>query len=172
MSRYTPQVASALAGIPVLTNGQYEFSVGEMKPFSKTVPATSEKPEVTQWGIRTAIKVTATPEGDDDAVRFLNASIPHTLYMHGTSSSMNKQFAMAALGYTLNRENEFNERFPDDADGENYFVDVENNSVGTVWRECVGKRVCARVTSKPNQMPGREGDLQNMFNFFPYVEAE
>lgn len=166
MPRYTAPVAGELAGIPVLTNGEYEFTVGEMKPFEKEKPATDTKPAVTQFGIRTSLVVTHTPEDDEDAKKYLNKSIPHTLYMHGNSGSMNKQFAMAVLGYKANQEEEFNEKYPDDVDGNNWHVDTDEQSIGDAWKELAGKRVRAKVTSKVNPM--NTDQLQNQFSFYPF----
>ena len=164
MPRFTPAVANEVAGIPLLPRGEYAFSIGELKPFTRP----KQNPDGTStnmWGLQTSIKI--TDADSDEGKVFVGKTLPFSLYMHGKSGSMNKQFAMAAVGYTLKQEAEFNEAFPDDEDGENWHVDTDENSIGTAWKELIGKSVRANVTQRPNKQDPN-GALQNQFGWMPF----
>ena len=157
MGRFTPNLSAVTAGIPLLDKGQYAFSIGEMKPFSRV--SNRDGIDVTVWGVRTSIKVT---EGDSN----IGDTIPVSLYLHTEESEkMSKQFLLAAYGKNAsNRSDEadFNSQFTNEDD---WVVDDETGELGDVWKGCQGKLIRANVTQTINK---RDQSQQNQFRWLPF----
>jgi len=154
MPRFTPNLSNVSAGIPLLDRGEYEFLVGESKPFIRV----TEKDGVakTLWGVVTSLKVTS--EG-----AFKDKTIPWQMFMHTDASQpMIKQFLMAVYGFNKNNEADFNVKFNED----DYIVDTEDNILGDVWTGIAGKYVRANVVQKANKLDATQ--MQNQFSWFPF----
>lgn len=145
------------AGIPVLSAGDYEFTIGEKKPFARV---NDENKQV--FGVMYQL-VTTDEAGN-------TARIPHSLFMHNPESfPFVKRFLMSALGFDptdRTSEAEFNAQYSDsiwvEADYEGAEPTVKE--VGKVFEEVEGQKVAASARIVANK---QSGDPQNQFNFKP-----
>jgi hypothetical protein len=163
MPRFSPNMANESLSI-LLPRGEFEFSIGEGKPFSRN----KEKDGVTtvMWGVIYSLKVTGSTNSDEDSKKFIGKNIPLSLYMHGENTgNLNKQFAMAGHGFTPTTasETEFNAKFPSDDD---WYVDTEANAIGEGWKSLAGKRVRAIVDQKVNKNDATQ--MNNQFKWLPF----
>jgi hypothetical protein len=146
------------AGIVLLPKGDFEFAVKECKTFSRqsTDPNTQETKDV--YGVQYNLEVVG---GSDDS--FVGKTIPLQIYMHAGDAalSIGKRFIMASLGFALNAEAEFNEKYAD-AD---WSVDPEENFAGDIWQSVVGTRVAATTDQKPDKRDSSR--MNQVFNWRP-----
>jgi hypothetical protein len=160
-SRYAPDLTKATAGIPQLI-GDFEFKVNDVKTFKRTTtdPATQENKDV--YGIQYALQVT---EADEDNQKLLGKTIPLQLYMHvETTEGLNKRFIMAALGFPMNEEDDFNTKYAG-ADW-NYNPDEGTIPENAIWKQVVGTRIRATCTIKPDKKdPSRKNQ---QFDWKPF----
>jgi hypothetical protein len=158
MGRFSPNLSEVTAGIPLLDKGEYEFSIGEMKPFTRTKD--KEGIDVEIYGVRTSIKVL------EGSASNIGATIPMSFYLHSDESArIAKQFPAAANGFNVNvagQEAQFNEMFPDEDD---WSGDPETGELGDAWKSCQGKRIRANVTQTLNKLTQ---DLQNQYRWLPF----
>jgi hypothetical protein len=154
MPRYTADLSKANAGYVLLEKGDYEFTVGEPKTFyrSGTNQQTGEATE--SYGIQYPLTVVG---GDQDG-KNLNIQ----LYLHTDKSfGMAKKFVMAALGYSLDREKEFNADF----EGADWSFDTDTQEVGDIWTKAAGTRLAATADIVNDK---RNPERQNQqFNWRP-----
>jgi len=158
MPRYNPDLTRVQAGIPLLPKGDFEFSVNEGKTFSRqsTDPATQETKDV--YGIQYNLQVMS---GSDDS--FIGKIIPLQIYAHAGDAalSIGKRFVMAALGFALNDEANFNEKY---ADGDWNF-DTEDQILGDMWSSVIGTRVAASTDQKVDKRDHTR--MNQVFNWRP-----
>ena len=156
MGRFTFPIADVSAGQEVYPADTYSFEIAEVKGFVGKVPdADAAAAGKTQaHGVRGRVKIVT--EGPHKNKGFLNS-----LYMHNDASQqMTKRFVMAALGYAMSQEKEFNELYA----AKDWSYD-ENGEVGEVWRELTGKMITANVTVGINKL---RQEPQNNFAWVPY----
>lgn len=154
--RFSPNLSGVDAGIPLLDHGDFEFIIGEVKPFIRQ----SERDGVTVdiYGVSTSLKIAeGSPSHEGKA-------IPWQMYLHSEASQpMVKQFLMAAYGFGRNDEAAFNEQFPDGED--NWLVDPEEGGLGEAYKGIVGKRILASVTQRASKRDATV--MQNNFSWTP-----
>lgn len=144
------------AGIPVLDADEYEFEVGEAKPFARI----NNKGQQT-YGVMYPLSTTYNGN---------IARIPHNLHLHSAESrGFCKQFIMAALGFNY-RDNATERQYNEQYKGQDW-IDVEFdgdsgtvNEVGPIYGLVSGTRVKANVTIIANK---ETGEPQNRFSFMP-----
>ena len=158
--RFAPNLSDVSAGVPLLEHGDYELAIGEVTPFFRQKEELVNGITTTKdiYGVQTSLKVVEGPS-------FIGKTIPFQLHLHSEGAfGIVKQFLMAAHGYGMNREAEFNQEFSaEDA----WVVDAETQEVGEVWKGVVGKRVLANVTQKANKRDP-SGPMQNQFRWSPF----
>ena len=153
--RFTPNLSAVSAGIPLLDDGSYEFSIGEPKAFARTTQKNGIDVELS--GITVSFKVVEGPS-------HINKNIPQSFYLSNEDAQpMIKQFLMAAYGFGKASEAGFNEQF---SNGEDYAYDAETQEMGEVWRGLAGKRILAEVVSKPSKQDPNQ--MQNRFTWAPF----
>lgn len=158
MPRYTPDLTKVQAGIPLLPKGDFEFAVKEAKTFSRqsTDQTTQETKDV--YGLQYNLQVMS---GSDDS--FVGKIIPLQIYAHAGDAalSIGKRFVMAALGFALNDETNFNAKY---ADGD-WGFDTEEQTLGDMWASVVGTRVAASTDQKPDKRDTSR--MNQVFNWRP-----
>ncbi len=141
---YNP--ASITTAIEVFPKDQYEFVVGEPKPFAGTNQKGGDS-----YGVRFSLKVGA---GEYEGKK----TIYSTYLQSEGAQAMAKQFQMAVLGYGKGRAEE--QRFNEDWGGKDWSIDFEAGTVGDAWRELVGNRVKGNLDVGVNT---NSGDAQQQF---------
>lgn len=141
-------------------NDSVEFTITDAKLFSRTrEEADGSTTDV--YGINYILEVNTGNQAGKTLV--------HSLYMHTDKvESMNKQFIMAALGFTTKQEIDFNETYPA-GDGWNIEwpeSDEEDELIGDVWKAPVGKKIVAAVTTAPQR--NNPNEMQNNFRWRPF----
>jgi hypothetical protein len=165
MSRYAPDLSKASAGIPQLT-GDFEFAIKDAKQFYRKGEDRVTKEEKEIYGVQYALQITKAEENE----KLLGKTIPLQLYFHteGTEG-INKRFVMAALGYALNDEDNFNEKYENanwsfitgDAPEANGKLPEDS-----VWQQVVGGRVRATCGMKADKNdPSRQNQ---QFDWKPF----
>lgn len=140
MPRYNPNLTTAQAGILILPKGDYEFGISDPKLFSRK-SAGEGGVERHVFGVQYNLVVKTTGE-------YEGKTIPLQLYMHTENSfGMNKQFVMAALGSSINQEDEFNEKYAD-AD---WSIDTDENEMGDIWKNVGGNMISATADIVPDK---------------------
>lgn len=158
MPRYTPNLTKVQAGIVMLPKGDFEFAVKEAKTFARvsTDPETQEQKDV--YGIQYNLEVVG---GSEDT--YNGKIIPLQIYAHAgdVALGIGKRFVMAALGFAINDEDNFNEKYSDGDWG----FDTEAQELGDMWTSVVGTRVAASTDQKVDR---RDSTRKNqVFNWRP-----
>lgn len=158
MPRYTPDLTKVQAGIVMLPKGDFEFAVKEAKTFSRTSTDTVTQESKDVYGIQYNLEVVS---GSDDS--FIGKVIPLQIYAHAGDAALGigKRFVMAALGFALNDEANFNEKY---ADGD-WSFDTEAQELGNMWSSVVGTRVAASTDQKPDKRDTTR--MNQQFNWRP-----
>lgn len=154
-AQFDPSTVSA--GVPVLNDGDYEFSIGEAKPFARV---NDENKQVS--GILYQL-ITKDESGD-------TKRIPHNLFMHNADGfGFVKIFLMAALGFDPKdkaAEREFDAQYSNDI-----WLDIdwdgktpEVKEIGPIWGQVAGGKIAATATTTMNK---KTNDPQNQFKFRP-----
>jgi hypothetical protein len=136
MPTFTPNASKITALMTVLPKDDYEFIVGQPKPYSRTY--TDKEGNVQPLvGVGYPLRVAEGTHKDERL--YFNAGTENDISMSGS-----KRFLMACLGFKLDAEGEqaFNEKYSDDAI---WTFDPDSGAVGDIWREVVGKRVVCGV---------------------------
>lgn len=149
-TRYAPNLTKATAGIPLLDKDDVEFNIGDVKTFfrTKTDPQSQENSDV--FGVQYAITLVKTAGANE---KYIGKTFPLQLYMHSENAfGIVKRFVMAALGFSLDDEEKFNEKYAD-ADWSYGEPDKEGNTVpdGSIWNQLKGSRVAATTDIVPNR---------------------
>lgn len=133
----------AQVSFDVLPKGEYEFTIGEPKPFFRQ----NSKGE-DSYGIRFAMKC-VTPGLESKRVQ------PYSCYMQSEGGqSFTKQFLMAALGYEKGPKEE--QRFNEDMGGKDWSFDPESGSVGSAYSGAQGSRIIGIVDVSIDKDTGAE----------------
>lgn len=146
MPRFEHNPANVAASIEVFPKDDYEFIVGEPKPFHGiTKSGKNEGKE--NYGMRFALSI---GRGDYQGKRTV-----YTIFEHNEGSqSVGKQFKMAVLGFGKGRAEE--QRFDAEFGGKDWSFDTDSGEVGDAWREMTGQR----VTGSLDVEQGQNGDEQ------------
>ena len=149
MPQYQPDLTTITAGFELLPDGVYEFLVGAPKPWER-----NDETKGLSHGIRYALTVNEIIEGEGIADR-VGKRVVFTCRMHDDmGSAFAKQFLMAAKGYGMKEEQQFN---ADNADAD-WSYDTEDKTAGEIWTSIEGSTVHAVVSTRPNkQDPDHEG---------------
>lgn len=155
MPKFTPNLSEIAAGIPILDKGEYEFSIGEVKGTIQNV-MTDGVPVATEV-VRTSLKI-------ESGESFVGKNIPHSFMPSNEyGAQFTKQFIMAANGFDLKQEAEFNEQF---ADGDLWSLDSENGVLGDAWKSIQGKKIRANVTQYADKKD--PSVIRNNFKWLPF----
>lgn len=140
--RFDPDMSKVRAGFPIYEKGEYEVALGEPKPFlyehrdDGHIVAGVSYPLTMVGLVQTNGELDRTAEGDPVSSA--------RLYIHTDKSfPIAKRFVMAAAGYDLDHEEEFNDEWlPDNplwVDGEPGEEDTIEAGAG--WYEVVGNHL-------------------------------
>jgi len=154
MPRYDNSPKDVTATIPIFPKGDYEFSLGEPKPFARTNPEGK-----LSHGVRFPLVCEEVLEEGDP--NFKGKRTLLSCYMHTEGGvSYSKQVQMAVFGFEKNPEGEaaFNEEHGDQ--DWSYNTDEDALSVGDKWAEMQGKRV---VISMDEGIHPTSGDKNQKF---------
>ena len=157
MPRYESNPANVRSSLEVLETGDYDFIVGEPKPFAGTTRE-GKNAGNDNYGIRFALTVS---DGDMKNKRYIKTCFEH----NEGSQSMGKQFKMAVLGYKKGPQEEA--RFDKDWGGKDWSFDTDSGAVGDAWREMAGKRVTGSLV-KEIAKDGSGDERQNEKGWSPY----
>lgn len=162
--RFEPDMSKARASTRIFERGEYEVKVGEPQamlyrkdnddvvagvryPLTMVgrITADGNIEEEGDWG----------SEGEDVS--------PTRLYVHTEAAwPMAKRFVMAAMGYSLEEEDEFDEEFVSEhdfaIDGDPDAED-ETPELGSAWKQVEGQRVW--ITLDTDQYQGRQTQTHN-----------
>jgi hypothetical protein len=139
------------AGMVVLPKDDYEFVLGEPKVFYRVKEDGNES-----YGITVPLLVVS--EGE-----FKGKRIFPQFYLHTEAAwPMLKGFQLAALGFNVNQESQFNAQYK--AENGEWDIDFENKTLGDFWRKLTGQRISATAEVKPNTVTGTD---QNQFRWRP-----
>lgn len=137
MPRYTPNQQNNTATLEVFPKDEYEFIIGEPKPFynaAKDNTATGGADKGENFGIRYVLSHAAGPYAGKKYVK--------TCYLHSQGAAdMTKQFMLAAYGFQPNNEaeQEFNKKIVEEGLDDSFNTD--DGSVGSYWTKIKGGRV-------------------------------
>lgn len=155
--KMTFDMTKETAGRLLVEDGDKEFTILDAKPFwrDKTDPNTGEVTHI--YGVRYSLRIDSEGEQKDK-------TFDQDCFLHSKKTGgMNKQFLLAALGYTPKREHDFNETY---ADPTLYDVDFDNNTLGEVWKAPVGRKIMAVVKTGPQK--NDPNIQQNSFRWMPF----
>lgn len=166
-SRYAPDLTKSSAGIPQLI-GDFEFKVSDVKTFKRTTQDQESKEEKEVFGVQYSLIIDKVMEAENSKLQ--GKTIPLQLYMHSEGAmGINKRFIMACLGFPLNEEDNFNEKYA----AANWRFDTDGEVVAggpvpkdSVYAECVGTRVSASCTIKPDKKDATRKNQQ--FDWRPF----
>lgn len=158
MPRYTPDLTKVQAGMVMLPKGDFEFAVKEVKTFQRTSKDQNTQEEKEVYGIQYNLEVAG---GSDES--FVGKTIPLMIYAHAgdVALGIGKRFVMASLGFSINDEAAFNEKY---ADGD-WSFDTEAQEVGDMWSSVVGTRVAATTDQKADKRDSTR--MNQQFNWRP-----
>lgn len=148
MPRYTPNQANNAAVQEVYPKDQYEWIIGEAKPFfnaGKDADANGGKEKAETFGILYVLTHAAGP--------YVGKKYFKRCFMHNTiSEDMTKQFMLAAHGFapTAEGEKDFNDKIAtlDQA------FNTDDGSCGDYWTSIKGGRVlCVLTVGEYNKKP-------------------
>lgn len=149
--RFSFDPSAVQSGMLVLPKDDYEFIIGEPKVFDGVNPEGKEN-----YGIRVQLMVAS--EGEFKGKRVLQ-----NFYMHSEEAlPMLKAFQLAAFGFDVKGEKEFNELYK--AENGEWDIDFETKALGDYWRKLTGSRIAATADVKLNTKSGNE---QNQFRWRP-----
>lgn len=157
---YAPDLTKVQAGVPKLPKGDYEFSVSDVKLFSRD--RTEDDQSVTKlFGVQYNL-VVQRADGNEE---YMGKTIPFQVYLHSDKAfGIVKRFVMAAYGFALNDENAFNDKFKK-AD---WKADPETQHLGDIWKGIQGTRIAATADVVPQKGPkAKEGETNQQFNWRP-----
>ena len=165
MTRFSPNLAQAHAGFPMLDRGEYEFTITKATCFYRVKEDGSEN-----GGCRCSMRVTGKVASDgslDTDFEGVNEMVsPITLWIHTPKAfGMTKQFIMAALGYPIKEEKKANSEYFEDADFSVDTDDEDNAITGASWEDLVGKNI--RMTADIGVWQGN--DQQEYRSYQPLV---
>lgn len=139
---YSFDIKKEVAGIEIFPKGDYEFKVGEPKPFAKK----NDDDTFANFGVRVALVIAEPAEYENKKAIYSN-------YMHfDGAGAFTKQFIMACLGYGKSKSEE--ERFNQDHGDEDWGFDPEGPSLGDAWKQLEGQRVIGSMTIQKNNKTG------------------
>jgi hypothetical protein len=158
--RFAPDLSGTKAGLTIYDRGEYEVKITGVKPISY------EKDDGTPVaGGQVNLEMVGLVQNDGSLDRELEGEsvAPVRLYVHTEKSwPITKRFFMAALGYSVDEEEQFNEEVARELD-----ISVEGDGdeaiLGSGWERLVGKRLL--VTLNKRIWQGRE--QQDHVNFMP-----
>lgn len=170
MNKYAPDLSKANAGIPQLI-GDFTFKTTDVKPFLRVSTDINTKENKNVFGVQYSLQVI---EAEDENEKLKGKTIPLQLYMHtdGTEG-INKRFLLASLGFALNEEDAFNEKYGEDAD---YNIGIEDDEKGEpklgtlpadgIWKKVVGTAVRATCGMKQDKKDATRQNQQ--FDWKPF----
>lgn len=152
MTRFAPDLASVKAGMRTLTSGEWELLI------KKAQPVYYVKDDGTEVaGCRYMVEVVGEIKADGSVdEEFAGDTVaPIRLYIHTPKSfGMTKQFILAAMGYTIDQEEQADSEYFVNADFSIDVDDEDNGVLGSSWTDLEGKHV--RCTASTTIYNGRE----------------
>lgn len=159
MVRFTPDLKGTRAGFPIYESGDYEVKVTEVTPIGymkevedKETGMTTHQPVV---GGRANLEMVGRvlKDGTLDRTDEGEPVSPVRLYVHSEGAwSITKRFAMAALGYSLEDEEDFNEEVAGDLDlGVEFDPDSDDEEaavLGPGWARLTGKHLLVSLSKR------------------------
>lgn len=127
MPRYTHDPSRVQATIAILSKAEYEFEIGQPKPFERTAKKGHQS-----YGIRFPITVVSAQGNGKRTV--------YTCYLHSDGAAgMTKQFQMAVCGFEVKQENE--QEFDEKYAGDDWSFNPETGEIGEAWQKFKGAHV-------------------------------
>ena len=154
---YNPDPSQVSAFFHLFGKGNYEFLVGEGKPFA----GQNQKGEANA-GVRYPLRCEEVIEGDDSGK---GKRQMFTCYIHNEGGrAFGKRFQMACLGFEGNSQGEI--AFDEFAKGKDWSVnpDPEAPSIGEMWQAMNNTRL---VISTSIGLDDKGNDSQNWDAFIP-----
>lgn len=140
MSRFTPDLAKVRAGFPTIESGEWEFIIGEAKGFHYVKDDGKEV-----YGVRYPLEIAGSVDAGGnlkDEELSGDQAAPFSLYLHSKKAGgMVKQWLLAALGYTIEEEDEANESVFGEHDFGWDLDEDEDPVVGDGWTMPEGRRI-------------------------------
>ena len=146
MSVHTPSFgAAARATTPDLI-GTYEFKIGSARLFKRNKEIDGEQVENAVYGVGYPLTVSRADDPDDIG---LNVYVKQ--YCHSEKAAgMVKQFLMCANGYDLTPEGEAEWNESENADDQQWTIDLDNDEIGPGWDNIGGGTIAAMCSIKVN----------------------
>lgn len=146
MPNFNFNPADSSAGFPVYPKGTYEITLGEPKAFLRAGKNGKED----NYGIAFISKIS----GAEDS-KYIGKKFAVNIYQHTSESrDMGKLIQMAALGYTKQKEEDF-DQFSAELD---WSFNPDDNSVGSGWTEMAKNVLVVDLDQKMNE----DGDSQQV----------
>lgn len=143
MPVYNPDLTKVTTSFEVLPKDEYEFVIGEAKPFLRQ----NRKGE-DSYGVRYSLK----PAREDLAKKRIQ---PYSCYMQSEGGqSFTKQFLMAALGYGKGPAEE--KRFDAEHATTDWSFNPETGEVGEIWTKPTGNTIFGSVDVSKNEENGED----------------
>ncbi len=158
MARYEHDPSAVQSTMQVFPKGDYEFSVGEPKPFERTNAANK-----LSYGVGFSLKCERVVEGEDN---MLGKRAYFSCYQHTEGGcSFSKRFQMSCLGHKGNPQGE--NAFNDEVAGQNWGFDPDEGTVGDMWSNLTGNRLVISMSEGVNP---NTGDPSQNFDAFRPVD--
>lgn len=140
--RFEFDPSTVVASIEVFPKQEYEFQVGEPKPFKRT----AGEDQHDSYGVRFSLVVKQPDEYNNKRTVF------STYLQSEGAQAMAKQFMMAVMGYGKGAVEE--KRYDAEARGKDWSLDFATGGVGDAWRDFTGKRVIGTLDVTKNKTSG------------------
>lgn len=133
MPRYEFIPKDVSTSILVLPADDYEFLIGEPKPYAFQTKGGENKPSEDRYGVRFPLRVMTSGAFENKMIFFSGDQ------SSDIGQQVTKGFIMAALGYGKGREEE--ERFDMDHGTDDFGFDTDSGFIGDGWRQVKDMRV-------------------------------
>ena len=158
--RFEFDPSTVVASIEVFPKQEYEFQVGEPKPFKKTSGEGDKEHE--SFGVRFSLAIKRPDE-------YSTKRTVYSTYLHSEGGqAMAKQFMMATMGFEKGTKGE--KAYDEEARGKDWSIDFELGAVGDAWRELTGKRVIGALDIQKNNKTGDA--MQNFTGWRPIASGD
>lgn len=149
--RFEFDPSTVVASIEVFPKQEYEFQIGEPKPFKRTAGEGDKEHE--SFGVRFPLAIKRPDE-------YSSKRTVYSIYLHSEGGqAMSKQFMMAAMGFGKGAAEE--KKYDAEVRGKDWSIDFETLGLGDAWRDHTGKRVIGSLDIAKNN---RTGDPMQQFN--------
>lgn len=161
MARFNADPSKDSAGFPVLAKGDYRFKFGEPKTFKNLDENGKES-----FGIAFIAKVVPGPvdlDGNQSPAEGMGKSAYVRLFYHtDNAQSFRKQYILAAYGYKVNEENEFNAI--SEQENIDWGFDTEDGSVGEGFKMMSNKEFVSSLSVQKRKFKRNGVDVEEEQN--------